>query len=38
LRFWFQGQDTTLDDRQIEYCMQRLTQALAQAHGARLRA
>jgi phenylalanyl-tRNA synthetase beta chain len=37
LRFWFQGQDTTLDDRQIEYCMQRLTQALAQAHGARLR-
>lgn len=37
LRFWFQGRDTTLDDRQIEYCMQRLTQALAQAHGAQLR-
>lgn len=37
LRFWFQGQDATLDDRQIEYCMQRLTQALAQAHGAQLR-
>jgi phenylalanyl-tRNA synthetase beta chain len=37
LRFWFQGRDATLDDRQIEYCMQRLTQALAQAHGAQLR-
>lgn len=37
LRFWFQGQDATLDERQIEYCMQRLTEALSQAHGARLR-
>lgn len=37
LRFWFQGRDATLDDRQIEYCMQRLTEALSQAHGARLR-
>ncbi|MER1968124.1 phenylalanine--tRNA ligase subunit beta [Castellaniella sp. GW247-6E4] len=37
LRFWFQGQDATLDDRQIEYCTQRLLDALVQAHGARLR-
>ncbi|WP_103035394.1 phenylalanine--tRNA ligase subunit beta [Castellaniella caeni] len=37
LRFWFQGQDATLDDRQIEYCMQRLIDALTRVHGARLR-
>ncbi|WP_323017352.1 phenylalanine--tRNA ligase subunit beta [Castellaniella sp.] len=37
LRFWFQGQNATLDERQIEYCMQGLTDALSQRHGARLR-
>ncbi|HET8596282.1 MAG TPA: phenylalanine--tRNA ligase subunit beta [Castellaniella sp.] len=37
LRFWFQGQDATLDERQIEYCMQGLTEALSRHHGARLR-
>lgn len=37
LRFWFQGQHATLDDQQIEYCTQRLLDALVQAHGARLR-
>ncbi len=37
LRFWFQGQHTTLDDQQIEYCTQRLLDALVQAHGVRLR-
>ncbi len=37
LRFWFQGHDATLDDRQIDYCTQRLLDALVQAHGARLR-
>ncbi len=37
LRFWFQGQDATLDEQGIDYCMQRLTESLARAHGARLR-
>ncbi|WP_322994831.1 phenylalanine--tRNA ligase subunit beta [Castellaniella sp.] len=37
LRFWFQGQDATLDERQIEYCVQRLIEALVQGHQARLR-
>ena len=37
LRFWFQGRDATLDEHQIDYCMQRLTEALSRAHGARLR-
>ncbi|MDN5841824.1 MAG: phenylalanine--tRNA ligase subunit beta [Alcaligenaceae bacterium] len=38
LRFWFQGRETTLDDAQIESCVQRLLTALHTAHGARLRA
>ncbi|MBV6272144.1 phenylalanine--tRNA ligase subunit beta [Alcaligenaceae bacterium CGII-47] len=38
LRFWFQGQDATLDETQIESCVQRLLGALYTAHGARLRA
>lgn len=37
LRFWFQGSDATLDDAKIDHCMQQLTDALATAHGARLR-
>ncbi|HEX7388415.1 MAG TPA: phenylalanine--tRNA ligase subunit beta [Castellaniella sp.] len=37
LRFWFQGRDATLDEHQIDYCMQRLTDALSRVHGARLR-
>ena len=37
LRFWFQGHDATLDEHRIEYCTQRLLDALVQAHGARLR-
>ncbi|MFT0531654.1 phenylalanine--tRNA ligase subunit beta [Castellaniella hirudinis] len=37
LRFWFQGRESTLDESQIEYCVQRLTQALVQGHQARLR-
>lgn len=37
LRFWFQGKDATLDDQQIEYCVQRLIEALARDHQARLR-
>jgi len=37
LRFWFQGRDATLDEARIDYCMQRLTEALSRAHGARLR-
>src|SRR5690606_38356826 len=38
LRFWFQGREATLDDRQIESCVQRLFAALHTTHGARLRA
>jgi phenylalanyl-tRNA synthetase beta chain len=38
LRFWFQGYEATLDEHQIDYCMQRLTEALSRVHGARLRA
>lgn len=38
LRFWFQGRDATLDESQIESCVQRLLGALHTAHGARLRA
>lgn len=38
LRFWLQSPDTTLDDATVERCMARLLQALADAHGARLRA
>lgn len=37
LRFWFQGRDATLDESQIESCVQRLLGALHTAHGARLR-
>ncbi|WP_322998927.1 phenylalanine--tRNA ligase subunit beta [Castellaniella sp.] len=37
LRFWFQGQNATLDEQQIEYCMQGLIDALSRHHGARLR-
>ena len=37
LRFWFQGRNATLDDSQIEYCMQGLIDALSRNHGARLR-
>lgn len=37
LRFWFQGRDATLDESQIESCVQRLLDALHTAHGARLR-
>lgn len=38
LRFWFQGDAATLDEAQIDYCVQQLTDTLARAHGARLRA
>jgi phenylalanyl-tRNA synthetase beta chain len=37
LRFWFQGQDATLEEAQIEHCMHSLTEALSRQHGARLR-
>ncbi|CAM3624024.1 phenylalanine--tRNA ligase subunit beta [Castellaniella denitrificans] len=37
LRLWFQGRDATLEDRQVEHCVQSLLDALTQAHGARLR-
>jgi phenylalanyl-tRNA synthetase beta chain len=37
LRFWFQGQNATLEERQIDYCMQGLIDALSRHHGARLR-
>lgn len=37
LRFWYQGHDSTLDEHQIEYCTQRLLDALVRTHEARLR-
>ena len=37
LRLWFQGRDATLEDRQVEHCVQSLLDALTQVHGARLR-
>ncbi|MFV0284471.1 MAG: phenylalanine--tRNA ligase subunit beta [Castellaniella sp.] len=37
LRLWFQGRDTTLEDRQVEQCVQSLLDALTETHGARLR-
>ncbi len=37
LRFWLQSPDATLDDATVERCMERLLQALADTHGARLR-
>ena len=37
-RFWLQDRDATLDDATVERCIDRLLDALASAHGARLRA
>ncbi|MDY0308910.1 MAG: phenylalanine--tRNA ligase subunit beta [Castellaniella sp.] len=37
LRLWLQGHDATLEDRQVDHCVQRLLDALAETHGARLR-
>ncbi|MFA7438417.1 phenylalanine--tRNA ligase subunit beta [Castellaniella sp.] len=37
LRFRFQGHDASLEEQQIEACVQRLFGALQKAHGARLR-
>ena len=38
LRFWLQNASATLDDATVEQCMQRLLDALVQAHGVSLRA
>jgi len=38
LRFWLQDDQVTLDDARVEQCMNRLLQALVDAHGARQRA
>jgi phenylalanyl-tRNA synthetase beta chain len=37
LRLWLQGRDATLEDRQVEHCVQSLLDALTETHGARLR-
>jgi len=36
-RFWLQDNDVTLDEPRVADCLARITQALADAHGARLR-
>lgn len=38
MRFWLQAAETTLDDAQVELTMQKILEALIQAHQIRLRA